>query len=125
MTLKHILAIAFLAVSANASAQSTVGKGGITPEMLTQMRQAHPTTPADRALRNALAGTSINQLATNANNAGLHPLTPSTSDVEGFGWRGADPWGVQATLGTFKGDITVRTTAISSPPCRGGSSRSK
>lgn len=69
MTLKHILAIALLAVSANASAQSTVGKGGITPEMLTQMRQAHPTTPADRALRNALAGTSINQLATNANNA--------------------------------------------------------
>ena len=69
MTLKHILAIALLALSANASAQSTVGKGGITPEMLTQMRQAHPTTPADRALRNALAGTSINQLATNANNA--------------------------------------------------------
>lgn len=47
---------------------------------------------------------------TNANNPGLHPLTPSTSDVEGFGWRGADPWGVRATLGTFKGDITVRTT---------------
>lgn len=70
MTLKHLLAIALLAASAtSANAQTTVGKGGITPEMLTQMRQAHPTTPADRALRNALAGTSINQLATNANNA--------------------------------------------------------
>lgn len=70
MTIKHLLAIALLAASAtSANAQTTVGKGGITPEMLTQMRQAYPTTPADRALRNALAGTSINQLATNANNA--------------------------------------------------------
>lgn len=70
MTFKHLLAIALLAASAtSANAQTTVGKGGITPEMLTQMRQAYPTTPADRALRNALAGTSINQLATNANNA--------------------------------------------------------
>lgn len=70
MTFKHLLAIALLAASAtSANAQTTVGKGGITPEMLTQMHQAYPTTPADRALRNALAGTSINQLATNANNA--------------------------------------------------------
>jgi fibronectin-binding autotransporter adhesin len=49
-------------------------------------------------------------LTTNVDNTGLHPLTPSTTDVEGIGWRGADPWGVRATLGTFKGDITVRTT---------------
>ncbi|MCB1207597.1 MAG: hypothetical protein KDN18_25320, partial [Verrucomicrobiae bacterium] len=49
-------------------------------------------------------------MTTNANNSGLHPLTPSTTDVEGFAWRQADPWGIQATLGTFKGDITVRTT---------------
>jgi filamentous hemagglutinin family protein len=54
---------------------------------------------------NPLTGTG------NTNNAGLHPLTPSTTDVEGIAWRHPDrPWGIRATLGTFKGDITVRTT---------------
>ena len=43
-------------------------EGGISAEMLQQIRKANATTPADRALRNALAGTSINQLATTADN---------------------------------------------------------
>lgn len=50
------------------SSLAQVGKGGITPEMLSTMRKSHPMTASDRALRNALAGTSINQLATNATN---------------------------------------------------------
>lgn len=45
------------------SSLAQVGKGGITPEMLSTMRKSHPMTASDRALRNALAGTSINQLA--------------------------------------------------------------
>ena len=48
--------------------QAQTGKGGISPEMLGQIKAAHPTTAADRALRNALAGTSINQLTTSPNN---------------------------------------------------------
>ena len=56
------------ALSVNAQTTVSVGRGGITAEMLQQMRKSHPTTNADRALRNALAGTSINQLATQANN---------------------------------------------------------
>ena len=56
---------------------------------------------------NPLTGTG------NADNPGVHPLTPSTTDTEGVAWRHPDrPWGVQAQLGTFKGDITVRTTGV-------------
>ena len=48
------------------SAQST--EGGISSDMLQQIRKSNPVTASDRALRNALAGTSINQLATSAEN---------------------------------------------------------
>ncbi len=43
-------------------------EGGITADMLRQIRQANPSTATARALRNALAATSINQLATSADN---------------------------------------------------------
>ena len=43
-------------------------EGGISPEMLGKIRAARPVTDADRALRNALAGSSINTLATTAVN---------------------------------------------------------
>lgn len=66
MTLKRFLSLTLLAVSMGAVAQThSVGRGGITPQMLEKMSQAHPT---NAALRNALAGTSINQLATRADN---------------------------------------------------------
>lgn len=45
--------------------------GGISPEMLQSIKQAQTNTVADRALRNALAGSSINQLATAAENPAL------------------------------------------------------
>ena len=45
--------------------------GGISPEMLSEIRKACPATAETRALRNALAGTSINQLALAAENPAL------------------------------------------------------
>ena len=51
----------------HASAQN----GGISPEMLSEIRKACPATAETRALRNALAGTSINQLALAAENPAL------------------------------------------------------
>lgn len=69
MNLKPLLPLVLSAFSLSMTAQTvSAGKGGITTEMLQQIRKAHPTTASDRALRNALAGTSINQLATSANN---------------------------------------------------------
>lgn len=69
MNLKPLLPLVLSAFSLSMVAQTvSAGKGGITTEMLQQIRKAHPTTASDRALRNALAGTSINQLATSANN---------------------------------------------------------
>lgn len=69
MNIKPLLPLALCAFSIGMTAQTVnAGKGGITTEMLQQMRKSHPTTASDRALRNALAGTSINQLATSANN---------------------------------------------------------
>ena len=52
--------------------QAQTGKGGISPEMLGKIKAVHPTTAADRALRNALSGTSINQLSTPLNNPANH-----------------------------------------------------
>lgn len=66
--IKH-LALSLFAFSAlSLTAQTSVGKGGITPAMLEQIKKQNPITATDRALRNALAGTSINQLATTADN---------------------------------------------------------
>lgn len=63
---KLILTLIML-MPATFMAAQTAG-GGISNEMLRQIRKEHPETQADRALRNALAGTSINQLATSADN---------------------------------------------------------
>ncbi len=40
--------------------------GGISPEMLQQIRQAYQETPADKAIRNAISNNNINMLAVNA-----------------------------------------------------------
>lgn len=66
MKLKNILLVLLLAAPAALLPAQTVGKGGISPEMLSQIRKAQPKS--NTALRNALAGTSINQLATNPGN---------------------------------------------------------
>lgn len=66
--MKKILFTLFALLSlGNAAAQT----GGISPEMLSEIRKACPATAETRALRNALAGTSINQLALAAENPAL------------------------------------------------------
>lgn len=50
------------------TAQNNVGRGGITPQMWQQIEKSAPNGAASTALRNALSGTAINQLATNPNN---------------------------------------------------------
>ena len=50
---------------------ATAQVGGISPEMLGRISQGYTDTPSDKALRNALAGNSINILATNAENAAM------------------------------------------------------
>ncbi len=76
-----ILPLLLLAASTlGATAQTTLSStplakdGGISSEMLQQIRKAQPEASTTRALRNALAGTSIQQLAQNADN-------PYTSDT--------------------------------------------
>ncbi len=69
---KIFLTLLLAAPAFTLSAQ--VGKGGITPEMLEKIKSEQPNTAADRALRTALAGSSINQLAKNPNN-------PASSDL--------------------------------------------
>jgi bleomycin hydrolase len=69
---KIFLTLLLVAPAFTLSAQ--VGKGGITPEMLEKIKSEQPNSAADRALRTALAGTSINQLAKNPNN-------PASSDT--------------------------------------------
>ena len=45
--------------------------GGITPEVLQRISQGYQGNAADKALKNALAGNSINVLATNSDNAAM------------------------------------------------------
>ena len=59
---KSLLTLLLVAGTATVVAQ-TQG-GGTTTEMLRQIKQAQSETVADKALRNALFSTSINQLAT-------------------------------------------------------------
>ena len=61
--MRKLLTLALFAATLGTSAQTT--SGGITPQMLEKISHAYPANPA---LRNALAGTSINQLATRADN---------------------------------------------------------
>lgn len=65
---KIILTLLLAAPAVSVMAQKT---GGISAEMLQSIKQAQTNTVADRALRNALAGTSINQLATAAENPAI------------------------------------------------------
>lgn len=68
MTTKRILLALLLAAPATLLTAQSVGKGGITPEMMQQIKKAQPAAGTTTALRNALAGTSINQLAQTAVN---------------------------------------------------------
>ncbi len=63
---KMLLTLLFSAPVALLQAQTS--GGGISAETLKQIQEAQPNAASDRALRNALAATSLNQLAVNANN---------------------------------------------------------
>ena len=51
---KHITFALLFAAALTAQAQ----QGGISGEMLNQIKQSYKATPADKAIRNALGGTS-------------------------------------------------------------------
>ena len=68
-----ILAVtAMFAIQANAQQQRAgESSGGISPEMMTRIKGSYKNTPEDKALRNALAGTAVNVLAVNSENAAM------------------------------------------------------
>ena len=73
--MKKIFLTLLLSAPALLLGAQEAAKGGITAEMLASFRKAQTTDKAaTTALRNALAGTSINQLATN-------PNTPDANDT--------------------------------------------
>ena len=75
MNMKKIFLTAALAVFAPffASAQQPAAShdGGISAKMLAQISEAYEGNPYDKAISNALAGTSIAKLAINADNAAM------------------------------------------------------
>ena len=72
---RYFLAAAFAALltGSAAMAQQPAGspEGGISPEMLAKISKGYEGNAADKALKNALAGTSIATLAINAENAAM------------------------------------------------------
>ena len=72
---RYFLAAAFAALltGSAAMAQQPAGspEGGISAEMLAQISKGYEGNAADKALKNALAGTSIATLAINAENAAM------------------------------------------------------
>ena len=54
-----------LALGLTFTAQGQQANGGITPDMLKQIKQSYQGTPTDKALRNAICNNSIDQLAVN------------------------------------------------------------
>lgn len=71
--MKKIFLTLALAVCASglASAQKPAADGGISPEMLAQISATYEDNGYDKAISNALAGTSIATLAINADNAAM------------------------------------------------------
>ena len=65
MNQKHVtLAACLLAFGLTVQAQD----GGISPDMLKKIQSSYQNTAADKALRNAMGGTSIKELALNQEN---------------------------------------------------------
>lgn len=60
---------ALLALSA--AAQQSAAQGGLSAENLSEIAGSYRNTPSDKAIRNALAGTSIATLAVNSENAAM------------------------------------------------------
>ena len=65
-----LLAAVAALLPASVSAQ-TASDGGITPEVLSRISKGYTGSPSDKAIRNALAGTAVNVLAANSENAAM------------------------------------------------------
>lgn len=63
---KQNLWMAALAMSLTLSVQAQQGNGGISQQMLQQIKQSYQGTPTDKALHNAIANNDINKLTVNA-----------------------------------------------------------
>ena len=63
--MKQIFFLALAAVSMTALAKSAQPAGGISPEMLSQIKSSYKDTPADKAIFNAISNNDINKLAVN------------------------------------------------------------
>lgn len=59
-------AMAAVAFTPAAEAAKPAAKGGISPELIEQLRSNYTPTAPEKAIRNALAGNSIDALAGNA-----------------------------------------------------------
>ena len=68
---KRFLSVIVLS-AALLSVQAQEGKGGISPEMLGQIKQSYQGTAADKALRNAIGNNDIRKLALNQENMAGH-----------------------------------------------------
>ena len=68
--MKRLITLA-LALAVGATAMAQQDKGGITEDMMQQIRASYTLSTADKAARNALAVTPINTLATNAENLAM------------------------------------------------------
>lgn len=67
---RYLRFLAACAAVTCATAAISGTKGGITPEMMANLRASQTNTPTDRALRNAISQSDISTLARNAENAG-------------------------------------------------------
>ena len=69
--MKFVPVLSFLLLLSLTSTAQSSGNGGISDELLGKMKASYKDTPADKALKNALAGTPINTLAINSDNASM------------------------------------------------------
>ena len=64
---RHLLTIA-LCAAVSAGAQAQTAGGGISAQMLQQLKQSYQETPSDKAIRNAIGSNDIRALALNQDN---------------------------------------------------------
>ena len=64
---KRILSV-FVFCALYYSAQGSKRKGGISDDMMQQIKQSYQNTPTDKAIRNAISNNDIRKLALNQEN---------------------------------------------------------
>lgn len=70
--MKKIIVLAAVAAMLPVSLMAqTAPDGGLSPEVLSRISKGYTGTSYDKAVRNALAGSSVNVMATNAENASM------------------------------------------------------